>query len=304
MLFSTPSTHLTSPERDRVPDTSAARDPPAVVSISDIHGYLTDARSALLALDDRSGYPPVVVADADGTLHWADENYVLVFNGDLIDRGPANDAVLELVSRLIDEAPLGRVRVTLGNHEHILIAPDAFRFIRWYSTQVSTQHRHRFIQWIQSGHVIGAYHGHNVTYAHAGYPEPYDVTTVNEALAEAADELAAAIGTDNDAATQHRVAETYDTVLGTGDGRKKGPGAGLVWLGLSHLPHTAPLQVVGHTRHQAPAQKGDVYCQNVLQDNHGSPGGEAVFVETPDALVSLTRTADGGIDESTLTTFE
>jgi hypothetical protein len=304
MLFSTPDTDLTTPERDQVPDTSSSGDPPAVVSISDIHGYLTDAQSALLTLDDHPELPPVVVADADGTLHWAEENYMLVFNGDLIDRGPANDGVFRLVSRLIDEAPPGRVRVTLGNHEHILIAPDAFRFLGWYSTQVSTQHRRRFIQWIQSGHVIAAYRGHNVTYAHAGYPEPYDVNTVNKALAEAANELTAAIGTDNDAATQRRVAETYDTVLGTGDGRKKGPGAGLVWLGFSHLPPTAPLQVVGHTRHQAPAQKGDVYCQNVLQDNHGSPGGEAVLVETPDALVSLTRTADGGINESTLTTFE
>lgn len=304
MLFSTPSTHLTSPERDRVPDTSATRDPPAVVSISDIHGYLTDARSALLALDDRSGYPPVVVADADGALHWADENYVLVFNGDLIDRGPANNAVLELVSRLIDEAPPGRVRVTLGNHEHILIAPDAFRFIRWYSTQVGTQHRERFIQWIQSGHVVAAYRGHGVTYAHAGHPKPYDAEAVNEALAEAADELAETLGTDNDAATQRRLKKTYETVLGTGDEHMKGPGAGLVWLGFSHLPRTAPPQVVSHTRHETPIQEGNVYCQNVLQDNHGSAGGEAIFVETPDALVSLTRTTDGGVNESTLTTFE
>lgn len=146
MLFSTPNTRLTAPERDWIPDSlaPASDTQPAVVSISDIHGYLTDARSALLALDDRSGYPPVVVADADGTLHWADENYVLVFNGDLIDRGPANDAVLKLVSRLIDEAPPGRVRLTLGNHEHILIAPDAFRLQGWYSTQAGTQHRERF----------------------------------------------------------------------------------------------------------------------------------------------------------------
>lgn len=304
MLFSTPDTRLTTPKRDKIPELSASDEQPAVVSISDIHGYLTDAQSALLTLTDHPDYPPVVGADADGALHWADENYTLVFNGDLIDRGPANDAVFELVSRLVNEAPPGRVRVTLGNHEHILITPDAFRFPGWYSTQVGTRHRERFIQWIQSGHVVAAYRGHNVTYAHAGHPDPYGATAVNEKLADAADELAAAIGTDNDAATQRHVNETYDTVLGTSDGHPKQPGAGLVWLGFSYLPRTAPAQAVGHTRHQTPVQKGDVYCQNVLQDNHGSPGGEAVFVETPDAIVSLTRTADGGVKESTLGTFE
>jgi hypothetical protein len=247
--------------------------------------------------------PPVVIEDADGRLHWANENYVLLFNGDLIDRGPANDTVLKLVCRLINEAPLGHVRVTLGNHEHVLIAPDAFSFRHWYSTQVSDQHRRRFVQWIQSGHIIAAYRGHNVTYAHAGRPEPYEATVVNEALIRAADSLVETIGTDQDAVTQRQIGDTYGAVLGTGDGHLKGSGAGLVWLDFSHLPHDAPPQVVGHTRHQKPAQKGDVFCQNVLRSNKASDGGEAVFVETPDALVSVSRTSDNGVRESTLRKF-
>ena len=58
------------------------------MSISDIHGYLDEARSALLTLTDHPDFELIVRANGDGTLHWADGNYVLVFNGDLIDRVP------------------------------------------------------------------------------------------------------------------------------------------------------------------------------------------------------------------------
>lgn len=303
VIFSEPPSEITGRHRDCVPGVESDIYPPAVVSISDIHGYLTEAQSALLTLSDHATLPPVVTTDGDGTLHWAEENYILVFNGDLIDRGPANEAVLEMVSRLAREAPRGRVRVTLGNHEHMLTSPDEFPFHGWYSTQVTDRHRQRFLQWIQAGYVVAAYRGHNVTYAHAGAPEPYTISEVNKSLIAAADELFEVLGTEQDAATQHRLTETYKTVLGTGDGYLKGTGAGLVWLDFSNLPSDAPPQVVGHTRHDTPTQKGTVYCQNVLRNTQGTPGGEAVFVETPDALLSLSRMPDGAVKESTLTNF-
>jgi hypothetical protein len=163
--------------------------PPAIVSISDIHGYLAETRHALLTLRDHPECAPVVTADSDGRLHWAGENYVLVFNGDLIDRGPDNEGVLAMVGRLIEEAPSGRVRVTLGNHEWMVLLPDRYQFADWYSVAVATDQRRQYLQRIADGHVVAAYEGHTVTYAHAGAPDPYDVATVNESLIDAAASL-------------------------------------------------------------------------------------------------------------------
>ena len=56
---------------------------PAVVHISDIHGYIEDARSALLAVGETDTYDPIVVADDTGTLHWADNDYILIINSAL-----------------------------------------------------------------------------------------------------------------------------------------------------------------------------------------------------------------------------
>lgn len=303
VTFSPPKNTITGPGRNRIPPSSET-EPPPVVSISDIHGYLTEARSALLTLRDHDTHSPVVLADDDGQLHWAGENYVLVFNGDLIDRGPANDEVLQMVGRLLQEAPPGRVRLTLGNHEHLLMCPEEFSRFDWYSVQTSSDERRQFLERIRAGHVIAAYRGHNVTYAHAGCPDPYDPETVNGTLLTAAETLADAAGTDEDAAVQREVTATHDRVLGVGNGYMKGPTAGLVWLDFSYLPEDAPPQVVGHSRHETPTQKGDVYCQNVLRENQGSPGGEAIFLETPDELSCLTRTDGGDVATTRLAQFE
>lgn len=274
--------------RDAV-DGFADDDPPAIVSLSDVHGYLDAARSALLTLSDHPGYDPIVRADADGTLHWAGGNYVLVFNGDLVDRGPEPEGVLELVGRLFAEAPPGRVRVTLGNHEAIMLSPDYFGFDDWYAGQVTPADRMTLHERIREGHVVAAYGGYNVTYAHAGAAVSYDVTEVNEALLSAAAELDAALGTDADRDTQRAVLTEYDRVLGVGERHLKGLGAGLVWLDLSALPPDAPPQVVGHTRQHAPTTRGQVHCQNVIRETLDAEGGEAVFVEHPDELVALVR---------------
>ncbi|MFW6320598.1 MAG: metallophosphoesterase [Halohasta sp.] len=292
-----PDAAVEPPLRDSVDALATEDTPPAIVSISDIHGYLEAARSALTTLGDHPDYEPVVVADADGTLHWADNDYVLVFNGDLVDRGPANDAVLALVGRLIDEAPPGRVRVTLGNHEALICSPEAFGFTDWYSGQVDDAARRQLCRAISAGHVVAAYEGYGVTYAHAGSADPYDVSAVNESLVAAAGELRAAIGTDADRTVQADLVDDYPAVLGVGRSHLKGPEAGLVWLHFDHLPSDAPPQVVGHTRHDSPAVDGQVSCQNVIRNNLDSPGGEAVFVETPDRLDALVRQADGGVSD-------
>ncbi|MDS0477205.1 metallophosphoesterase [Natrinema sp. 1APR25-10V2] len=296
-------TQLTPSTRDSIDGLPSEGEPPTIVSISDIHGYLESVRGALLTVADHPNFDPIVVRGRDGTLHWADENYVLVFNGDLIDRGPANEEVLELVARLVDEAPPGRVRITLGNHEAIILSPDHFGFPQWFAGAVDTDDRRLFLEQIVAGHIVAAYRGHNVTYVHAGSPTGYRVEDVNESLVDAATKLLEAAGTEEDVAMQRRVIDDHQRVLGVGKGHPKSPGAGLVWLDFDHLPPDAPPQVVGHTRHTTPQRKGQVYCQNVLRENLDSDGGEAVFVETPESLSALTREADGSVTMTELERF-
>lgn len=289
---------VTPPRRDTV---AAFQDhQPAIISISDIHGHLNRARSALLSLQDHDDYDPVVVKDGDEQLHWADEDYVLVFNGDLVDRGDKNEAVLRMVSRLAAEAPPGRVRVTLGNHEAIAVSADHYPYESWYAGRADTSDRRALLKAIEDGVAVAAYEGYNYKYAHAGGNEEYEVSNVNENLINAADELLAAVETDQDLATQRAVIDEYPRVLGTGDVHPKSEGAGISWLGLSHLAADAPPQIVGHTKQTTPIRKGTVVCQDVIMKNDGTPGGEAVLVETPDELVALIREGDGDVTEEAI----
>ena len=76
--------------------------------VGDVHGEL-DALQALLAhlsYDEDGSHP---------------EGRLLVFVGDLCDRGPDSPGVIELVQRL---AQAGRALVTLGNHEINLLRGD------------------------------------------------------------------------------------------------------------------------------------------------------------------------------------
>lgn len=283
------------PARDGVDGLGAAE--PTVVSVSDVHGYLDAARSALTALGDHPEFDPLVRADDDGRLHWAgDDEYVLVFNGDLIDRGPDNEGVIDLVARLIDEAPTGHVRVTLGNHEWGTLLPAVVQWDEWFSGQRSDDERRRLCSLIEDGHVVAAYRGYSFTYAHAGQPDEYDASGVNEALVEAAGRLSEIVGGEDDGAeTQFDLIEEYRRVLGLGRQNGRGFGAGIAWLDFRFLPGSSPPQIVGHTRQDAPVRKGNVVCENVIRKNRDADGGEAVLVETPESLRSLERTADGDV---------
>lgn len=290
---------------DSVPESlrdtvQALEENPAVVSISDIHGYLDAARSALLTLRDCSGYDPVVVQDDQGRLHWANNGYVLVFNGDLIDRGPANVEALQMVTRLLEEAPPGHVRVTIGNHEMGVVTPALFRWDSWFSGQVGSAGRRALFNAILDGHVVAAYEGYNVTYAHAGHANEYDVTAVNETLTDVARRLRDVINEETDAQTQRAIVDENPLVLGMGEGHPKGPDGGLVWVDFQHLPADAPPQVVGHTRHDSVTQKGSVVCQNVIRNTVDSAGGEAILVETTDSLTALCRESDGSVSRCSL----
>lgn len=291
---------LTGDLRDSIQAHVSSGQKPAIVSISDIHGYLDAARSALLTLSDHPDYKPAVTQDDDGLLHWAGNDYVLVFNGDLVDRGPSNIETLQMVSRLIDEAPTGRVRVTLGNHEMAVLTPALFMWDSLFSGQVNSSGRRTLVQEILGGRVVAAYEGYNVTYAHAGHSEDYAVDEVNDRLTAAAQQIHGLIGGGADAPVQQRLVEDYSFVLGMGEHHPKGPDAGLIWRDLRHLPPDSPPQVVGHTRQDSITQKGQLICENVIRNTVDGPGGEAVLVETREGFVAVQRESDGSVDTQTL----
>ena len=291
---------LTGDLRDSVQAHVTNGQEPAIVSISDIHGYLDSARSALLTLSDHPDYEPVVTQDDDRLLHWAGNNYVLVFNGDLVDRGPSNIETLQMVSRLMDEAPTGMVRVTLGNHEMAVLTPALFMWDNLFSGQVSSSGRRTLVQEILGGRVVAAYEGYNVTYAHAGHSEDYTVEEVNDRLTAAAQQIHGLIGGSADAPVQQQLVEDYPFVLGMGEHHPKGPDAGLIWKDFRHLTPDSPPQVVGHTRHDTITQKENLICENVIRDNVDTPGGEAVLVEIPEGFAALQRESNGGVSIETL----
>ena len=283
------------PERDAV---SALDGEPTIVSISDIHGYVRDARDALSMLSEHPEYEPLVEMDPARRLQWAGgEEYVLVFNGDLVDRGAHNDQVVQMVERLIDQAPPGHVRVTFGNHEMGVLTPDRFGWEDWYSGQVDDDSRRGFVEQILHGHVVAAYDGYRVKYAHAGRDEPYETAGVNDKLVSAAEKMEGVIGTTADFNAQREIIKGYPEVLGLGGRTGRGPGAGIAWLDFDFMPEDAPRQVVGHTRQDNPVRNGNVVCQNTIRNNRRSDGGESIIVETPDSLVALGRDSDGGVRE-------
>jgi len=278
--------------------TEQISDDPLIVHVSDIHGYLTDARSALRAVGDSEQYPNLVTTDEAGRLHWADNDYVLVVNGDVIDRGPANEACLEMVWRLQNEAEPGRVRYHLGNHELAILFPSLVRWPDAYSTSLSAADRREFIEQASKGAVTAAFEGHQYTYSHAGQNEPFDVRDINDAVRTAASELLDVDGDDR--ALQERLERRYDRVFGLGGNGGRGPSAGLCWMDFAHLDPSAPPQIVGHTKRVSPVKKGNIVCGNIIRMNRRSPGGEGVLIEGPDSLEVVRRKPEDSVSVSSI----
>lgn len=273
---------------------------PSIVHISDIHGYLDDARSALLAVGETEAFDPIVTAGNTGQLHWADNDYLLVINGDLIDRGPANDACMEMVWRLFDEAPAGRIRYHIGNHELPILMPKILGWPDTYSTQFTDAQRLDFVDRIIDADVTAAFEGYNYTYTHAGSNNPIDPTEVNDNLRDAAATLTDYIGEQNESAIHKELINQYTRLFGIGENGARGPSAGLCWLDFSHLKKTAPPQVVGHSMRGQPVRKGNVVCANVIRMNQRTKGGEGVLIETPEKLTFVRRNRDGSVTTNIL----
>jgi hypothetical protein len=92
---------------------------PRIVAMSDVHGNIDKLTTLLKGTG---------IVDAE--LSWSGGNAHLVLCGDLVDRGPADRAVLDLLRRLQKdaEAKRGKVHTLLGNHDIMNLARD-FRFV-------------------------------------------------------------------------------------------------------------------------------------------------------------------------------
>lgn len=118
----TQPTRPSTPAQPSAPALSPTISRPAselVVAIGDLHGDLAGARRALRlagAIDERD--------------RWVGGTMVVVQTGDLVDRGDEDREVLELLTRLQDEAKAagGELLVLNGNHELMNVAAD-FRYV-------------------------------------------------------------------------------------------------------------------------------------------------------------------------------
>lgn len=275
-------------------------DTPPVVHISDIHGYYETAISALIALGEAPEFDPVVVTDKDGRAHWAGNDYVLIFNGDLIDRGSDNQKCLEMVWRLQNEAPSGRVHYHLGNHEMAILLPEVIGWRDTFSVEMSESARRDFLTRILDGEITIAFNGYTHTYSHAGSNDKIYTAEANASLRNAANTLFEHADASHQSGLQNRVARHHHPLFELGENGGRGPSAGLCWLDFQHLEPSAPPQVVGHSQHSRPLRTGNVVCGDVIRMNRNSEGGEGVLVETQDQLRFVGRNSDGGITSYTV----
>lgn len=271
---------------------------PKIVHISDVHGYLEDARNALRSVGEAAAFDPVVTTDNDGLLHWADNDYILVVNGDMIDRGPSNNECLELVWRLQREAPESRVRYHIGNHEMAILLPGLVRWPRTFSTNLDSDERRSFLQQTIDGKVTAAFEGYEYMYSHAGRNTVFSAADINEVLRDVASKL---VGGNEDESLHRHIESEYSGLFGIGDSHGgRGPNAGLCWMDFAHLEPSAPPQVVGHTKHSDPVRKGNVVCGNVIRMNQGTPGGAGVLIEDDSGLTSVHRDSRGDVLSSSV----
>jgi len=93
--------------------------PSRLVAMGDWHGDLDAARHGLR-----------IAGAIDSLDHWCGGDLVVVQTGDLLDRGDEEQALLDFIQRLSDEAVTvgGAVHFLLGNHELMNVAGD-FRYV-------------------------------------------------------------------------------------------------------------------------------------------------------------------------------
>lgn len=293
-----------------------------VLAISDVHGYFDEAYGTLEAVSDylqeEEGRELLDYDDDDGWQWEGGEAYTLVFNGDMINRGDENEAVLDMVFGLQDDAPDGRVRYNVGNHEVFALFPDVFKDLYlehvfddvdelteafdWYD--MDEDYREELIERAASGDITVGYEGHDHDYIHAGDNEEHDLEELNERLEEVGERLQDGYQEwqdtgDRDAFIEaqeafirmedgeKQVEDAYDEIFRSGSERVRDEDAGVTLMDFRHMEDDAPAQVVGHTTATGmpddhpdanPQRVGGAVNINTIRDSVNADDGEDVPV--------------------------
>ena len=307
----------TGTDGSRVPGPDPSGEP-WIVSISDIHGYFDTAMSALETLED-FGYRPLIDVDSSGNVSWAGNNYIIVFNGDIFDRGPKNEQAFNFVKELVED---GNAVYNIGNHELAAMMPKVYTLAksRFYRN-LNDRRGLEILQDVENGFMKSAVKFYDHTYVHAGMNENYDISRLNSTLSTVAGELAEA-QSKSEAEYRSKQEEflhdftipddsSFDISSLDEDMRRvfgfdlreggRGPAAGIAWLNWTHFDDSSgPSQVVGHTRKKFPVRKGSSVNANTIRKNldiiSDEMRGPSITVEKPNGeLFVLTRKGNGDV---------
>lgn len=283
------------------------------VCITDIHGYLDQARNALQELEDETGLD--LMEDGE----WSSE-HKLILNGDMFDRGPQNEEALELAFSNADV-------YILGNHEFFAMFPDVVNEFMsesyfenhgkdgLYWRDMSEEMRHQILQSVADGEIVAAYRGPKYIYSHSGSDEGPDVERLNRELKEVGQKLLEAhrdmMDGDEDAfeAAQRDLVEVVETEKGNelesrysdlfdvrrDEGGRTATG-GIVWNRFYNLDTEVP-QVVGHTMgiymkdagfDWNPQWRGEALNINTVRDAVREDSDIAITIEDSDSIKVFT----------------
>ncbi len=122
-----PSLEGISTQSEKKGSMNTTRETREIVVIGDVHGSAAKLEALLRA-----------AGLVDEEMRWRKEGACLVQTGDLIDRGPEPFRVLDIMRKLVEEAPEagGEVHSLLGNHEFMALASargDELMLATWFS---------------------------------------------------------------------------------------------------------------------------------------------------------------------------
>jgi len=301
-----------------------------LIAVSDVHGYVDEAIETINAAHAYVEEGSLIEHDGN-SYSWGDGEYGLLINGDLLDRGPQNEAALEMVDDLLEDDP-DRLQYTLGNHEMFAMFPDLVAEYYadgdpvedhsfWYD--MDDRHREQVLTYVAEGIIEPAIEDDGLLYVHGGTREPPAV----DDLAYTTRRMGAALlhafrrGDEDFRAVQEDFFERkpeprsdidaegiYDELLGVerSEDGDIAAGSGLVWERFHNLPLAVPPQVVGHARGrylseelgtdlENPTQHGNAVDINTLRDMvTGHSDHASVFIDDDAGYRSL-DIADGAV---------
>lgn len=311
-----------------------------IVAVSDVHGYLGEEEvdnGAYQLLEEAADSEHVqdnqLVSrkkTAEGYEYNLEaENTTIVFNGDMIDRGPESEEALNMVFDLLDDAEdQGRsdsVQYLMGNHEHFLATPeiqrgpgltdsdydedgDWWHFAGQHEYEKGQNYRKEFLDRLADGQVKAVFEGFNFDYVHAGSNGKLKPEILNNKLKEVGEKLKNAYEEGNEKYRQIQEDinsdERYDKLLSNdlSDNRGRGPDSGILWMDFEFMSDESPRQVVGHTRRHSGEMKGNALNINSIRDYQKGELNLMASIETEEGLHTFDYNPDFDLIENHETT--